>query len=145
MNDQHRASEPVYTIGNPQPPSPSPEATAEARWHEMQEWPGFAERLLGHFRPRLLERAPVRLYGCYGLYRLYRDAAGNRRVLHAQEHDSGGIASLFSGAEGWLCRLWPAPDGGWDDERAAETLMHYQACIGIADPAALGFELPPEG
>ena len=67
-------------------------------------------------------------------------------MLRPGDHGQAGIVALFDGAEGWLCRLWPAPGGGWDHERASESLMHLhlQGCIGTVDAAALGFELPPE-
>ena len=78
------------------------------------------------------------------LWFLYRDAQGNRRALSPEDHDQAGLAALFSGAEGWLCRLWPASDGGWDHERAAEVLIRFCGMIGTVDAAALGFELPPE-
>jgi len=140
--------EPVYTLDNPPPrPWQTPEAVAEGAWQRMQARPHFSEALCGHWRPRFLERAPIRLYGMSGFGRywyLYRDVQGERRALLAEDHDRAGIAALFEGAEGWLCRLWPAPDGGWDDERAAESLLHFQSCIGLVHAGALGFELPPE-
>src|SRR5207253_1558164 len=108
------------------------------------------DRLFGHLRPRILERAPIRLYGIAQrfaggkLWFLYCDAQGRRRVLAPDDHDQAGIAALFDAAEGWLCRLWPDGDGGWDDDRASETLIYFQGCIGTVDAAALGFELPPE-
>lgn len=146
MSERHApgAEQPVHTIDDPPPPPASPEAVAEAAWRDMQASPHFSEALYRHRRPRFLERAPIRLYGLAGRYCLYADAQGNRRALSAGDHDQAGIASLFAGAEGWLCRLWPAPDGGWDDEAAADTLMHFSACIGVVDARRLGFELPPE-
>jgi hypothetical protein len=130
------------TLDN-RPPRQSPDEIAEAAWRQMQASPIFSERLFGHCRPRFLERAPIRLYGISGSFFLY-GARGERRALRPDDHDRAGIATLFAGAEGWLCRLWPDGDGGWDDERASETLMHFQGCIGVVDAAALGFELPPE-
>lgn len=150
MSDRHddTGDEPVYTIDNPPPrPWQTPEQAAEAAWRDMQARPHFSEALRGHCRPRFLERAPIRLYGMSGYGRywyLYRDAQGERRALRPDDHNRAGIAALFAGAEGWLCRLWPAPDGGWDDERASEALLHFQACIGLVDGPALGFELPPD-
>ena len=145
------AAKPVYTLDNPPPrPWQTPEQAAEDAWRRTRESPIFSERLFGHCRPRFLERAPTRLYGIAqrfpggACWFLYRDAQGRRRVLRPDDHDQAGIAALFDGAEGWLRRLWPAQDGGWDHERASETLLHFQACIGTVDAAALGFELPPE-
>ena len=145
MSDQHdkanKAAAPVYTIDNP-PPRLSPADHAEANWERMRASPTFSERLLGHFRPRILERAPIQLYGISGRFFLYRDAAGERRALRANDHDRNGIAALFVGAQGWLCRLWPDGDGGWDDDHASETLMYFQACVGLVDATEFGFELP---
>jgi hypothetical protein len=150
MSDQHDpADEPIYTLDNPPPPRPSPEALAEAQWRRIRARPDFSEARHGHRRPRFLERSPVRLFGIavagFGrVWFLYRTAQGERRVLGAEEHDQAGIAALFAGAEGWLCRLWPASDGGWDPERAAETLLYFNGWIGTVDAAALGFELPAD-
>jgi hypothetical protein len=149
MSDTHdpigAAAEPVYTIDNP-PPRLTPEQRAERSWGRIRQR-GYASALQ-HFRPRFMERVPVQLYGdAYDgwgrVYCLYRDALGRKRVFGAEDHDRNGIASLFDGAEGWLARLWPSPDGGWDDEKAAESLMHFSACVGSVSAAALGFELPP--
>jgi len=141
------AAEPVYTIDNPPPrPRETPEQRAECNWERIRAR-GYASALQ-HFHPRFLEHVPVRLYGdAYDgwgqVYCLYRDARGRKRVFAAADHDRDGIASLFEGAEGWLIRLWRSSDGGWDDERAADTLMHFNACIGSVNAAELGFELPP--
>jgi hypothetical protein len=142
MSDQHSAAggkEPVYTLDNP-PPRLRPDAMVEAAWQSVRAGP---DRGL-----RMLERAPIRLYGIAAdfdrVWFLYRDAEGKRQALRANEHDQVGIARLFAGAEGWLCRLWPARDGGWDPERAAETLISFGGMIGTVDAAALGFELPRE-
>jgi len=136
------AAEPVYTLDNP-PPRLSYDEMAERAWQR-------ASQLRSGTQLRLLERAPIRLYGIAErfaggeLWFLYRDAAGNRRALSPEQHDQAGIAGLFGGAEGWLCRLWPARDGGWHHERAAETLIGFSGLIGTVDAAGLGFELPPE-
>lgn len=135
-----KAEEPRYTLSHPPPPPLSPDAIVEAAWQRMRSSP--------HGRVRWLERCPVRLFGVVAdfdrVWFLYRDSEGRRQVLRAQEHDQAGIAALFAGAEGWLRRLWPAPDGGWDPERAAETLLCFGGAIGTVDPVTLGFELPRE-
>ena len=149
--DPTDAGEPVYTIDNPPPARPAPEATAAAEWERILASPTFDARRRGHLHPRFLERVPIRLYGvgqfdeCFGrCFFLYRDTAGEPRALRPEEHDRAGIAALFAGDEGYLLALWPADGGGWDDERAAEALMFFQGCIGLVDPAALGFEPPDE-
>ena len=127
---------PVYT---PPPRRLAPEEMIERGYARMRASPELGVRLL--------ERAPIRLYGigvgAGNPSYLYRDAEGNRRVLSSEQHDQAGIASLFIGAEGWLCRLWPAPDGGWDYERGQEMLIGFSGWIGTVDARALGFELPP--
>jgi len=132
--------EPVYTLDNPPPPRLTPEAMIDAAYQRMRASPDC--------RLRVLEKAPIRLFGIAAgfsrVWFLYKDAEGKRRALRPEEHDQAGIAALFSGAEGWLCRLWPAADGGWDEDRAAETLMCFSGWIGTVDAGALGFELPPE-
>jgi hypothetical protein len=146
MTDPHNSGdEPVSPIDMPSPRLTS-EQRAKRSWERIRA--GGYISALQHLRPRFMERAPVQLYGQASdgwgsIYFLYRDACGRKRVLGAADHDRNGIAALFEGAEGWLCRLWPSPDGGWDDERAAETLMHFSACIGTVCAARLGFELPP--
>lgn len=149
MSDLHDptgdAAQPGYTIDNPPPRRrETPEERADASWQRMCA----AGHPLRHLRPRILERAPIRLYGKatdgWGhWWFLYRDAQGRRRVFTPEEHARDGIASLFEGVEDWLPHLWPALEGGWDDELAAETLMHFSACIGLVNAGALGFELPP--
>jgi hypothetical protein len=139
MNQKTDATgEPVYTLDN-RPPQLTSAELVEAGRQRMRASP--------HCQVRMLERAPIRLYGIgvtFGsIWFLYRDAEGNRRVFSPQQHDQAGIASLFRGAEGWLCRLWPAPDGGWDYERAQEMLIAFSDRIGTVHAEALGFELPP--
>lgn len=147
MSETHDSTSEIYTIDNP-PPRQTPEQRAEATWQRIRL--GGYVSALAHLRPGFLERVPVpiKLYGHASdgwgrVYSLYRDAQGRKRVFSASDHDRNGIASLFDGAEGWLPRLWPAPNGGWDDEKAAETLMHFSACIGPVNAATIGFELPP--
>lgn len=140
------AAEPPYTIDNPPLPRETPEQRAEASWQRIRA--GGYVSALAHFRPRFLEQVPIRLYGnAYDgwgrVYLLCRDAQGRQRTFDAAEFGRIGIAALFEGIEEWLPRLWPAAGGGWDDEKAAETLMHFSACIGSVSAAALGFELPP--
>ncbi len=87
-------TEPVYTLDNPPPPRPSPEAVAEAEWQRMRARPHFSEARCGHWRPRFLERAPIRLYGMSGSFWLYRDAQGERRALRPEDHDRTGIVAV---------------------------------------------------
>jgi hypothetical protein len=123
------AASSAYTIDNP-PPLRTPQQRAEASWRQIEN-AGLVAALT-HLCPRFLERVPVKLYGQatdgWGhIYCLYRDARDRRRVFTAADHNRTGIASLFEDAEGWLARLWPSPDGDWDDERAAETLSCISA------------------
>lgn len=138
---------PVPALLGDAPRGVGPEERAAEEWARLRKSPAFSPNRFRHVRPGFLDRAPIKLHGIDDRSgrRLYRDAQELRRALSANEHDRDGIASLFVCAGGWLGRLWPAPDGGWDHEAAAETLFFFQGCIGLVDGRALGFlvDLPP--
>lgn len=129
------------------PPRVPLRAAAATAWEAMRRQSRVPVALLRHFAPDLLSRLPIGIEGiaeaaCAGsdtalsrsgialpVY-LYADINGVKRALVAAQHDRSGIASLFAGEERRLARLWPGLRG-FDDRKAAESLLHFSACAGI--------------